>query len=175
MAIYPIVLACGQCTDGFIVLGAPFILYWTVAFFIWAVPFGIPLAAIAKMRGETLPLPLHPLRYLLYAGGAIVVSIPFTMGSLLLHMGVYTSVWLVRLWQSLRTNPDSAKEVKGRRGKTGVAAETANATEAIDAPPSGVAALALKGRRIAFAVCIGLVPVSYVRLLIQTMRGDFPF
>jgi len=65
VAMYAFVLACGVCTDGFIVLGAPFMLYWTAAFLIWAVPFGVPLSVYAKIRGATLQP--HPLRHLLYA------------------------------------------------------------------------------------------------------------
>ena len=171
--MFPVVLACGSCTDGFIVLGAPFMLYWTAAFFVWAVPFGVPLAIYAKVRGETLPL--HPLLYLLFAAGAVIVSLPFTMGSLLLPMGVFLSVWFVRLWRSLRKGPGGTEEGAGRIEKTEEADEAADATVTVDAPPSGAEALALRGRRIAFAVCVGLVPVSYVRLLIQTMRGDFGF
>ncbi len=161
-----LVLACGVCTDGFIVLGAPFMLYWTAAFLLWALPFGVPLAVCAKMRGATLPL--HPLRYLLFAAGAVIVSLPLTMGSVLLPMSVFLPIWIVRLSKSLRIGRSNEPE-EGRSAE-----KPGDGGGAPEAPLSGVEALALRGRRVALAVCVGLVPVSYARLLLQIARGDFP-
>jgi len=161
------VLACGVCTDGLIMLGAPFMLYWTAAFLIWAVPFGVPLSVYAKIRGVTLQL--HPLRYLLYALGGVIVALPLTMGSVLLPMSVFLPIWLVRLWKSLRKGKSNEPE------ESRSAEKSEGCDKAPKAPLSSVQALALKGRRLAFAVCVGLVPVAYARLIFQAVRGDFPF
>ena len=92
------VLACGACLDASILRGAPFFLYWTVVFLIWALPFGIPFAVYAKRRG--VKLAIHPLRYLIYAVVTVVAFIPLAMGAVLGPMSLFMVVWLLQLWWS---------------------------------------------------------------------------
>ena len=133
-------IACGTCTDGAILLVAPFMMYWLILFIAWSLLVGVPLSLIAYAK--RVHLPMRPLVYFLVALGLIVVLLPLTMGSALFPMVFFLPIWIFRLYKSLK------KFVRKKEA------------------PTGLVKVALQAQRIAFVTSLALIPVAYLRVFV---------
>jgi hypothetical protein len=101
------------------------------------------LGIAAWLKQETLPL--RPAQFFLAALVLTLILGTIVQGGIALPILVVNSVCLVRMFKLQR---GFAK---------------------LEPPPTGVAAFAYRIQRIYLAVCIGLVPVSYARLILQKL------
>lgn len=131
------VLACGMCVDQMIYSALPFVFHWLPVFFIWSVLAGIPLAVASRIKRQ--PLLLYPHRYFLLGSGLVIAFAPLSGGSVAAPLFLTVCIGLVRARRSL---------ISARKMETA---------------PTGLPLLGCRVQRLFLAVCLGVIPVSYLR------------
>jgi hypothetical protein len=131
-----------MCVDQMIYSALPFVFHWLPVFLIWSVLVGIPLAVISRIKRQ--PLLLYPHRYFLLGCGLMVALAPVSGGSVAAPLFLTICVALARARRSLI----SASKL-----------ETA---------PMGLTLLGCRVQRLFLAVCLGVIPVSYLPLWWQS-------
>lgn len=87
-------LACGQCADLAVFESAPFVVPWTLLFFIWSLLLGLPMSF--ALRNSDFKAPLRPLLWFFAFLGIVFFGLLVT-GSQTLPGAVTLLCWLFAL------------------------------------------------------------------------------
>jgi hypothetical protein len=136
------IFACGLCVDQSMYSILPFAFYWGIAFVIWSLLVGIPLALLA--RRQSLTLRIYPHRQFYLAIGLLLTVGLVLMGSVGVPLFLAAAYSVTRIFRERRALKKSEPQ------------------------PAGAARLASRIEAIFLAVCLGSIPMAYLRLWWQS-------